>query len=442
MRKDIEIDKLVVNPENYRFDPVETQSQAIDLMFDQKGEELLALAKHIIDYGIDEAKGFRVTEIKKDLYKVLEGNRRITVIKCLNNLSLIKSDSLRSRFAKLLEDAKKSGKTIPTMVHCLVYKNEEAAAPFIKLDHTGKNEGAGLDPWGAAEKNRFDYKFGGKLNPAMQAVNLYEKESKSKIDDPNKLKLSTINRILSNAEARSYLGLGMSNEQIYPTAPIKEVIERLDKLFNKMILEDVPVKEVYDTELMVKFMKNLFGEKPKVSKKPILITPQKEMVKRIRLKKILPKSNGRNVLIPNTCRLVISTQKINNIYHELMGIPLDQFTNAAGVLFRVFIEVSLDEYAGKNGITFSPQTKFSTKIIDITNKLEKDNAATPDQLRYIKKVATKGNPILSVDHFNEYVHSTRVQPLPLDMINTWDNIQEFFEILWEEIAKKEKKRKK
>ncbi|MCX6749120.1 MAG: hypothetical protein NTW17_00030, partial [Candidatus Pacearchaeota archaeon] len=193
-------------------------------MLEQKGEELFNLAKHIIENGLDEAKNFRVIEIKKDLYKVLEGNRRITVLKCLSNISLIKSDSLRNKFKKLLEEAKKEKKNIPTKVYCFVYKTEEEAAPFIRLDHTGKNDGAGLDSWGVKEKNRFEFDFGGKLSPAMQVVELYEKETKSKIEDPNDLKLSTINRILSNVEARSYLGLGITNGQIYPTAALKEVI--------------------------------------------------------------------------------------------------------------------------------------------------------------------------------------------------------------------------
>jgi hypothetical protein len=440
VRKIIEVEKLIVNPKNYRFDPVETQAEAIDLMLDKKGDELVNLANHIVTYGLDEAKNFRVTEVKKDLYKVLEGNRRITTIKCLNNPSLIKGDSLRNKFIKLMEDAKKNGKTIPTQVHCFVYKTEEEAAPFIKLDHTGKNEGAGLDQWGVAEKNRFDYDFGGKLSPAMQAVELYKKETKSKIDDPNELKLSTINRILSNPESRSYLGLGMINEEIYPIAQTKEVVARLDKLFNKMITDDVPVSELYNAELIVKFMKNLFGEKPKLSKRAVTIAPKKGKT-RNKLKKVLPKSSGRGVLIPDTCRLVIKSQKINNIYHELMEIPLNDFTNATGVLFRVFLEVSIDEYATKNGINFTSETKLSSKISQVTEKLEKENIASKDQLKYIRKVGTQGNAILSVDHFNEYVHSSKVQPLPVDMINTWDNLQEFFEILWEEISKKDKNKK-
>jgi len=441
MRKTIEVSNLMVNPENYRFDPVETQSQAIDLMLEEKGTEIFNLAKHIVEHGLDEAKNLRVSEIKKDLYKVLEGNRRITALKCLHDPSLIKSDSLKGKFLNLIEEAKKQGKEIPQNVSVFVYKTEEEASKWIKLDHTGKNEGVGLVEWGKAERDRFEQRFEGRSSPATQAVDLYESIIKTKIKDRNKLKLSTINRLLSNAESRAYLGLGMANENIYPTAPLKEVGERLDKLFNKMILEDIPVKDVYTSDLMVGFMKRLYGEKPTPSNKPVKMPSKKEAKEKKKPKKRLPKSNGRNILIPNTCDLEIGEHKINNIYHELMDMPLDQYPNAVGVLFRVFLETSLDCYAEKIcGINFGKNTNISGKITKVTEDLEKRNIANSNQLISIKNVGSKRNSILSIENFHEYVHSYKNQPMPSDLIIAWDNLQEFFEIIWEEISKKLKKK--
>lgn len=96
MKENINVDKLMINPENYRFDEVENQSEAIKLMLEEKGEEILSLAKHIFENGLDKAKDSRVLEIKKDLYLVLDGNRRVTAIKCMLDTSLIKSDSVTS----------------------------------------------------------------------------------------------------------------------------------------------------------------------------------------------------------------------------------------------------------------------------------------------------------------------------------------------------------
>jgi hypothetical protein len=436
VRRIIDLAELVVNPENYRFDPVETQSDAIDLMLEERGNEIFNLAKHIIENGLDEAKNLRVTEIKKDLYKILEGNRRITALKCLHNPSLIKNESLRNKFINLSKESEKDEKIIPTKINCFVYNDETDASKWVKLDHTGKNEGVGLVEWGTAEKNRFAERFEGKLSPAMQAVKLYEGITKSKIDDPNKLKLTTIDRILSNPESRSYIGLGMIGGEIYPTTSLKEVGERLDKLFNKMILEKIPVKEFYNTELTIKFIKNLYGEKPIPSKKTIKMPSKKEAEEKKKPKRRLPKSNDRNVLIPNTCDLEILESKINNIYHELLDIPLDQYPNAVGVLFRVFLETSLDCYIEKYGISVKSDIKLAGKITKVVGDLENRKVANPNQLKNINNVASKRDSILSIENFHEYVHSSKVQPTPTDLIIKWEGLQEFFEIMWEEISKK------
>jgi hypothetical protein len=166
----INYQKLIVNPENYRFDPVDTQQQAIDLMLEEKGEEIFILSKHIMENGLDEGKNLRVFKLKGDNYLVLDGNRRTTALKCLHDPSIIKDLRLKKKFDELVED-----KEIPIDdVNCIVYKSEKDAAPWVKLDHTGKNEGAGQDSWGTPEQERFEYKFGGKLSPASQLIEMYK----------------------------------------------------------------------------------------------------------------------------------------------------------------------------------------------------------------------------------------------------------------------------
>ncbi len=436
MKKKITIDKLIVNPYNYRFDPVEGQNQAINLMLEEKGSEILNLAKHIVENGLDKAKDFRVLEIKNNLFLILDGNRRATAIKCLLDLSLIKIESLKKKFVKITKKA-----NIPKKVNCFIYKTEEEASKWIKLDHTGKNKGVGLDPWGTAEQERFGFKFEGKISPTMKVITFFERETKSKINT-DKLKVTTIERILTNPESRSFLGLDIVNGKVFLTALKKEVVERLDILFNKIIIENVPVREVYNTEKKIRFMKNLFGEKPNRSRVRMFISSKGVAEKsKIKRKKSLPKSSSRNTLIPSTCILRIHETKINNIYHELKSLLLDKGTNAIAVLFRVFLETSLDFYAEKIGSSFGKNIKLAGKITKVTEILEKEGV-NKKQLKNIRAVTNKGSSILSINNFHEYVHSFRTQPVPVDLIYKWDNLQEFFEIIWEKIAEIEKKRKK
>ncbi|HYD03772.1 MAG TPA: hypothetical protein VEC16_05745 [Alphaproteobacteria bacterium] len=443
MIKKIEINKLIVNPENYRFDPVDNQSQAIDLMLEEKGDELVNLARHILQFGLDEAKNFRVIEIKKDLFKVLEGNRRLTTIKCLQNPSLIKSDSLRNKFLKVIEEKKTTGKPLPQEINCFIYKTEADAAEWIKLDHGGKNKGIGLDSWGPAEQNRYDYAFGGKLSPTMQAIGLLEQETGADFNSSQlkKLKITTIDRILSNPVSRSYLGIDISGGQIFLTAPKKEVVERLDKLFNKILVDDTPVSEVYSSEDNIKFIVNLFGDKPKKTAKVKPVSKKTNTKKKDKKIKHLPRSKDRTTIIPNDLILIIHEKKINNIYHELRTMPAEEYTNAGAVLFRVFLETSIDYYAEKEGMTFGPKIVLAGKIDKIAEDMEKKKIASPPQLKNIKNVASRKSSILSIDNFHEYVHSFKNQPLLSDLIYAWDNLQGFFEMLWGEMAKKNGRKK-
>lgn len=436
MNRDIDVDTLIVNQENYRFDPVDKPSEAIDLMLEEKGEEIFNLAKHVYEHGLDKAKYSRVLEIKKGLYLVLDGNRRVTAIKCLHDPALVKDATLRARFVNLLKTAGQ----VPQKVNCYVYGSEEEAAEWIKLDHTGKNGGIGQDAWEPAGKDRFDYKFSGKTSPAMQAVNLLAQETKQDIDT-KALKISTVSRILSNPESRSYLGIDVKGGQIVLTAEKKEALARLDKLFNKIIIDDVAVKEVYHTIDSAKFMRDLFGDKPKKLSTVIPISP-KGKTRPARKPQSLPRSAARTTLIPSSCIMRIPETKINNIYHELRGVPLADATNAIGVLFRVFLETSLDCYANKKGFAFGPNVKLAGKITKVTDWLQKKNIATAAQITNIRRVATNGNTVLAIEHFHEYVHSFTAQPAPVDLIYKWDNLQEFFEVLWKDFAVKPSKKKK
>ncbi|MEX2007632.1 MAG: hypothetical protein WD992_02570 [Candidatus Levyibacteriota bacterium] len=256
MKKRISIDKLVVNPENYRFDSVDTQDQAIDLMLTEKGEEILSLADHISRFGLDISKDLRVLK-RESRYLILDGNRRITALKCLNDPTIIKNDNLRKEFEKL----KNKAKNLPRKVNSFVYPDEDAASEWIRLDHTGKNKGAGQDPWLPPAQERFDYKFGGKFSPAMQAANLLRRNGLSV--DEKKMKVTTINRIFSNPRARSFLGIDFKKGELSIVSNEREVISRLKALFDKIIKDDVTVKEVYDSDKVESFMVDLFGKELK-----------------------------------------------------------------------------------------------------------------------------------------------------------------------------------
>jgi hypothetical protein len=185
-------------------------------------------------------------------------------------------------------------------------------------------------------------------------------------------------------------------------------------------------------------MTDIYGSKPKISNIVIAVTPGGLTESGKKSKKNIPRTADRKTLIPKDCVLEIHEPKINNIYHELKSVQISIAPNAMGVLFRVFLEISLDYYADKYGMKFKQDDTVSAKITKISDGLERKKIADASQLKNIRSVAAKGNSILSIERFHEYVHSFKTQPAPIDLIYKWDNLQEFFELLWMEIDKKKK----
>jgi len=216
----------------------------------------------------------------------------------------------------------------------------------------------------------------------------------------------------------------------------------LEKLFKKVIEDNITVAKVYHTPQTIEFMKELFENKPEDSTKATLPFPENEQenIKK-QIERSLPKSTSRNHLIQSDCVLKIAEPKINNIYRELKNDLLlndskQAVPNAVGVLFRVFLEVSLDYYAKKNGHDFKKEDTIKRKIPWVVNRLMSDRYEAKT-FNHINKVGSgkKEETILAIDNFHEYVHSIKTQASPSDLKMKWEHLQEFFIILWNEINK-------
>ena len=103
----IKLTSLFVNTENYRFEPLSSQKEAIDKMIEDQGDKLYSLVDDIVTNGLSPVDLIIVTPNEdSNKYVVLEGNRRITSLKLLNNPTLIddKYSPLRKKFQKLVSD--------------------------------------------------------------------------------------------------------------------------------------------------------------------------------------------------------------------------------------------------------------------------------------------------------------------------------------------------
>lgn len=443
--KEIKLVDLQVNTENYRFEPVASQKEAIDTMVNDQGEKLYKLAEHIVLNGLNPNDRIQTVTSSHDTTKfnVVEGNRRTVTLKLLNNPDLIDNhhhSNLKKKFRKLHDDNKS---TIIQLIECTVYDNPTEADKWIKLKHAGQLDGIGTVTWNAQQVDRFEEKVEGKSSIVLQTIKLLEKspdtpaEVKSNLKS---LKSSNLERMVSDPFVRDYLGIEVNNGILQSQIDEKEVVKGLIHIVKDLLDPKFKVNNIYTKQDREDYINHIpVGNQPDTNKKAAkpwqfnnIITPPPVPPK--------PKPNpkDRKYLIPKSCLLKINKAKVNTLYHELLGLDITKFTNAGAISLRVFVELSVDSYLEDHNLISSPSAAksgmdFQQKINVVANHMETKGFADAAICKGIKNEIKDKNDIMGIDTWHAYIHNNSFSPKDKNLIITWDNIQPFIEIVWANI---------
>jgi len=434
--KALSLSDLLVNPENYRFDGLASQKQAIEVMIENQRDKLYNLALHIVENGLNPNDKPQVAPIsaEKGKYIVLEGNRRIVSIKLLNHPDLIDLEgfsALKKKFKKLHDDSRSR---IPKEIECTVYSDPSEADKWIKVKHTGANNGVGTDAWTSQQVQRFEEKVEGRSSVALQAIKLLNSshdvpsDIKSRL---NSLKITNLDRLISDPSVRGFLGIDIQGGQLVSNVAKKEVIKGLTQVAKDLLDPRFNVKMIYTKKDRQSYL-NKFSD-PHIPN--VILRASKPWQFSETHKKIIPKPTGnahkeRRTLIPKSCYLEVSNPKVANIYTELRKLAVEDYKNAVAVLFRVFVELSIDSYIEKNNISGSQSDNLQQKLFQVADHLVSLKKADETFCQGIKTSVKDQNSILGIKTWHGYVHNNKFSPLPSNLLLTWDNIQPFIEKVW------------
>lgn len=448
--EELHVTDLSLWDENARFPDKyfnKSESELINYFLSKNNFKVKDLAREIVnDIDLPQVEKLIVYKVD-DKHVVLEGNRRLVAYKLLLDPNKTSQPELRTYF-EALNKTEKLGSDLK--LECLVTNDKEQGLRYIDRKHLKANNEVG---WGDNERAHHNARRGSANKKERLKVGITK--IIQNLDIPDELKervlgqgyVTTFWRMIEQSSAWDEFGFSINKHGELSVASndfedklkviINDVLKKStynDKIFSRLdnkeigsYLKEIDEEKIKQAQEEVKenTSENLFGEQS------VELTPGNKI-------KVNPKSSLRSYLIPKQCRLTISETKINNIYRELQSdLLLDDsrkaVPNAIGVLFRVFLETSIDYYWEKKGHAFVKDIKLAGKITKVAQHLQDNNIATVNQLKNIRTVATDKNNLLAIETFHSYVHDYKTQPSSSDLKTKWDNLQEFFEIIYADL---------
>ena len=446
-RKLIDLPILNINIENPRFEMVGNQREAIKTMIEDQGDKLVKLADDITNKGLNPSDPIFITKHEKldGQYNVLEGNRRVIALKLLENPDLIPEThkSILTRFKKLGE---KYSKAPIEKTPCILFDDESEAEHWIELKHTGQNDGVGTVGWDAQQKARFDERVKGTSTYALQIIDFLQKETsveeglKSQL---KRVKSSSLQRLATDPDFRRISGIEIKNGKVTTKYEPKEIAKPLSKTVKDLLRHDFTVKDIYYKDDRLNYFETfkrsdlpdktqeLAGDWELIS-----TTPPKKIDPSTAKKKETKKSKSliskRHTVIPKSTIIPISQPRVNKIYHELKDLDLRDFENSGAIVFRVFIELTLDSYIEKYPIIgVNINSKLSHKLKEVASDLKNKNELEKHKLKGAYTAATMKDSIFSIDTFNAYLHNKDFHPEAESLKKNWDNLETFFIKIWD-----------
>lgn len=435
--------ELLLDLENPRISKAGSQREALQKIIEDQDIKLVVLAESIVADRLSPMDRWLVIKspVESGKYTVLEGNRRLATIRILYNVAVLNDLEVRAPIKKRLEAlAELFDLKAIEPIDCFEVSERAEAATWINQRHTGENKGRGIVNWGGVATARFRGR-----DPALQALELVltygglSEEEKEIVEDH--FPITTLDRLLSTPAVRDKIGVEISDAKLKTNLPPAEVMKPLRKIVLDLANEMMNVTKLKSKDQQVAYVSTLGKDLPDLAKrsgvpKPVDGLGEDDFKTPVPKPKPKPKQPVRKTLLPRDCYLTVSNAKIAEIVKELRWLPLVDYPHSISVLFRVFLEQSVDHYLDAAGIPLQVKTPGGMKDKTLRKKVEEaigdmvKKGIPKKNLAGVSKGINDKNSPLYVDTLHNYVHNRFFSPTERDLKVAWDNAQLFFENIW------------
>lgn len=440
---DIEVAKLRLDLRNPRLpNEPDSQREAFEQMADVQGGKLLALCKHIAHHGLSPAQRFIVIPDDDNQFIVLDANRRLTALRALEQPDLVRGQLNEAEMKQLkqLADSFEPAEDVP----CVVFAKREDADVWVELFHEGENDGAGLVAWSAQQKTRHRARSGTKA-VHLQVLEFVRNEGTPSPEtvrryDRGTYPVSTLDRALTTPHVRQQLGIELADGQVQTKFPKSEVLKGLTKLVDEIGTGTAKVAQFMTVADRVAYIDRFKDEQlPDPSSRMDTAAPLSEAPEKPRGKQATGKardkdkqhSTARSKMIPAEFTISIGIPRLNDIYLELKRkLRVDEVPNAAGILLRVFLELSLDEFIERNGVTLPKDKTLANKVAAVADHMESQGVMTNKQALPVREAVKSDDKLTLATNLNALVHNRDMTVSGNDLKAIWTRLAPFVEKLW------------
>lgn len=454
-RIEVAVEDLLLDLENPRIGTVQTQAEALEAIVELNAQHFRGMISSISEHGLDPGDSFYVIADDADpgAFIVVDGNRRLSSLKVLQNAALLNgtglADGVKKSINTLVESAAAKG---PDAVPCVVFDDRGSADSWIERRHGAGLEGEGRIAWGALEKQRFQHD-----RSLLDVIDFVERNSTYSDDDwaavkkSVQAKPSVLARFLESKAGRDWFGFAI--EEIdgvkHPTFTVdpKSALSFLTKL-----MEDIRDK-VVDTRTYNKSgeIEGYFDRHadPKAKR---AAKAQKFDVARINDAEVRPRKDAKPAATkkspakttkPKAARLTLAplrhafkqpeTEKGRQLVRECSRIRLDQ-PLASAFLLRAFLQHTVDAYMETHKLPFHEKdAQGNTKQLDLKVRFERvyahlvsSKTAKGGDLHGVKSTLTARTDPVSVQSLNDYHHDKYRIPGADVLRNAWDSAEPLF----------------
>ena len=409
--KEIRVTDILLDTGNYRTGKQDDQREAIRALIEEQKHKLVNLAKDIIENGLSPLETVMVYAVpgEKNRYIVVEGNRRIAAIKLATQPDLAADTTWHNAFKRL---HKLLPGQVPKKIVCKVADSKEEAFPWIQRRHDTGLKGAGLEPWSTIATYRA-HAAQGKSAPEYDALEFVLAHGQLDADVEERVMgqdfpITNLKRLVDSSYVSEQLELDRGDPSLTTTANKKWVLAMLRDFVTTISREThedgkpFSVKDIYDTNDQKKFFNKIVHKHPKPSRgaKRWTINANTSVsdTERGQPKRKKPNrpTSERKKLVPKNTNVLPPMGRANDILHELRRYEVETCRNAVSVLFRVFLEFSVEAYMARRAVIgVASADTLAKKLRAVIKHLEDNHVMTKKDLTSANKAANDPHSMFS-----------------------------------------------